>query len=81
MLGCASSKTKQHISASVRDAEHINLFIEHQKEVDFLQIDGKQEKKLRSSVGKHVLCKYGLESKVFSAKTLQETLEKVAQFE
>lgn len=75
----ASERTRQNVSASIRDAKHMNAFLENCNNIDLLQVDGKQEKKILSLKDEHPLWQYMMESRVFSAKTLQESIEKISQ--
>jgi len=74
----ASERTRQNVSASIRDAKHMHAFLENCNNIDLLQVDGKQEKKILSLKDEHPLWQYMMESRVFSAKTLQESIEKIS---
>ncbi len=77
--GMASDKTKKRLSNTLRDTEHIMMFVNHRNEIDLLQVDKVQEEIIRRSKPKHRLAELGLADRCFSADSLLETVDKVRE--
>jgi hypothetical protein len=75
--GMASDKTKKRLSNTLRDTEHIMMFVNHRSEIDLLQVDKVHEEIIRRSKPKHRLTELGLADRCFSADSLLETVEKI----
>ncbi|HWT00032.1 MAG TPA: hypothetical protein VN256_07280 [Pyrinomonadaceae bacterium] len=75
----ASDKTRQRLGNTLRDAEHITLFIHNRSEIDFLQVDSKHEKILRRKTPIHRIAELGLLERCFSAASLLGVVEKVRE--
>jgi hypothetical protein len=59
------------------DNQHILLFIQHQDEIDSLQVDQRDKAIIETAEPKHHLAKLGLAERCFSADSLADTVEKV----
>jgi hypothetical protein len=73
----ASDEVRKRLGNTLRDAEHIALFIHNQSEIDFLQVDSKHENILRRKNPAHRLAELGLLDRCFSALSLSATVDKV----
>lgn len=58
----------------LRDAGHMNIFIKHKDEIDFIQIDKHQMNKIKESKYPHELVKLGLADRCFTATSIQEVI-------
>jgi hypothetical protein len=54
--GEATDKTAKRLSNTLRDIEHIMLFMNHRGEIDLLQVDKVQEVIIKRQKPKHRLC-------------------------
>lgn len=77
--GIAIDKTKKKLSNTLRDTEHIMMFINHRNEIDLLQVDSVHEEIIRRPKPKHRLAELGLANRCFSADSLLETVDKVRE--
>ena len=59
------------------DTQHIVLFIQHQDEIDLLQVDQRQQAIIDTAEPKHRLAELGLAERCFSADSLTDTVGKV----
>jgi hypothetical protein len=65
------------LGSAFRDSEHAARFAQHEHAVDFLQVDGPQERLIRRPSPAHHLAKIGLAERCFSARSLPEVVERV----
>jgi len=61
------------------DNQHTLLFIQHQDEIDLLQVDQRDQAIIKTAEPKHHLAKLGLAERCFSADSLTNTVEKVRE--
>jgi len=61
------------------DNEHIVLFIQHQDEIDLLQVDQPLQAIIDTAEPKHHLARLGLSERCFSADSLTDTVGKVRE--
>lgn len=61
------------------DNEHIRLFIQHQDEIDLLQVDLRDQAIIVTAEPKHRLAELGLAERCFSADSLTDTVGKVRE--
>ena len=73
----ASDDVRKRLGNTLRDAEHIALFIHHQTEIDYLQVDSKHENIIRRKNPVHRLAQLGLLERCFSAPSLLATVDKL----
>jgi hypothetical protein len=78
--GTATDKTRKGLSNTLRDTEHIMLFVDHLNEIDLLQVDSVHEKIIKKTKPKHRLAELGLAERCFSADSISATVEKVRGF-
>ena len=78
--GIATDKTKKKLSNTLRDTEHIMMFINHRGEIDLLQVDNAHEEIIKRSKPKHRLVELGLADRCFSADSLLETVDQVRKW-
>lgn len=79
-LGTASVKAAKRLSNTLRDTEHIMLFVNHRDEIDLLQVDKVQEEIIRRQKPKHRLAELGLSDRCFSADSLLAVVDRVREF-
>jgi len=77
-VGAATDKAAKRLSNTLRDTEHIMLFVNHRDEIDLLQVDKVQEEMIRQKP-KHRLAELGLSDRCFSADSLLAVLDKVRE--
>lgn len=73
----ASDEARKRLGNTLRDVEHITLFVRHRDEIDFLQVDSKHEKILRRDKPPHRLAELGLLDRCFSAPSLSAVVDRV----
>jgi hypothetical protein len=73
----ASDEARKRLGNTLRDVEHITLFVHHGGQIDFLQVDSKHEKILRRKTPAHRLAELGLLDRCFSAHSLSGVVDKV----
>jgi hypothetical protein len=73
----ASKGEVMKLGNTLGDTEHMSLFAINKNEIDLLQIDIPQFKILKNNPS-HKLIEMGLDCRCFTAKSLEETVEKVA---
>jgi hypothetical protein len=78
-IGAASPKSAKGLSNTLRDTEHIMLFIQHQDEIDLLQVDKPHHAIINRAKPKHRLADLGLAHRCFSADSLSEAVAKVRE--
>ena len=76
-IGAANPKTAKRLSNTLRDTEHMMFFVQHQNEIDLLQVDGPQHALINRSNPKHRLAELGLAHRCFSANSLSGTVAQV----
>lgn len=76
---CASDDVRKRLGNTLRDAEHIALFIHHQTEIDYLQVDSKHENIIRRKNPIHRLAELGLSERCFSAPSLLTAIDKLRE--
>jgi hypothetical protein len=77
--GIATDKTNKRLSNTLRDIEHIMLFVNWRDVIDLLQVDNVQEKIIRRQNPTHPLAELGLLDRCFSADSLPAVVEKVCE--
>lgn len=75
----ASDEARKRLGNTLRDVEHITLFVQHRGEIDFLQVDSKHEKILRREKPTHRIAELGLLDRCFSAPSLPIAVDKVRE--
>jgi hypothetical protein len=78
-IGAASLKSAKALSNTLRDTEHIMLFVQHQDEIDLLQVDKPHQAIINRAKPKHRIAELGLAHRCFSADSLLDTVAKVRQ--
>lgn len=78
-IGAAKQKNAKRLSNTLRDTEHMMFFVQHQNEIDLLQVDRAQHALINRSSPKHRLAELGLSHRCFCAESLTETIAKVGQ--
>lgn len=78
-VGAATDKAAKRLSNTLRDTEHIMLFVNHRDEIDLLQVDKVQEEMIRRQKPKHRLAELGLSDRCFSADSLLPVVDKVRE--
>lgn len=78
-MGSATAKAKKRLSNTLRDAEHIMLFVNNNSEIDLLQVDRVQEEIIRRDKPRHRLSELGLADRCFSADSLTDVVETVRE--
>jgi len=73
----ASDKTKKRLSNTLRDSEHMMMFIKHRSEIDALQVDVAQETLIRRVKPRHRVAELGLADRCFAADSLANVVDKV----
>jgi len=76
-IGTASAKSAKSLSNTLRDTEHIILFVQHQNEIDLLQVDKPHHAIINRAQPKHRLAELGLAHRCFCADSLSEAVAKV----
>jgi hypothetical protein len=76
-IGTANPKTTKRLSNTLRDTEHMLFFVQHQNEIDLLQVDKAQHAIMNQSSPKHRLSDLGLAHRCFSADTPLTAITKV----
>jgi hypothetical protein len=76
----ASDEARRRLGNTLRDVEHIALFVHHHDKIDFLQVDSKHEKIIRRDEPAHRLAELGLLDRCFSAPSLSAVVDKVRAF-
>lgn len=77
--GAANPKNAKRLSNTLRDTEHMMFFVQHQNEIDLLQVDRAQHSIINRSSPKHRLAELGLSRRCFCADSLMDTIVKVRQ--
>lgn len=77
-LGTATDEQQRALAHTYRDAEHMSVFIEHQDQIHYLQIDTAQFNQLSRKRPKHRLLELGLDGRCFAANSLTDAVKKVA---
>jgi hypothetical protein len=77
--GAATSKNAKRLSNTLRDTEHMMFFVQHQNEIDLLQVDRAQHAMINRSSPSHRLAELGLSHRCFCAESLINTIKKVRQ--
>jgi hypothetical protein len=75
----ANDEVRKRLGNTLRDAEHIALFIHNRSEIDFLQVDSKHENIIRRKTPVHRLAELGLLERCFSAPSLLAAVNKVRE--
>lgn len=75
----ASDEVRKRLGNTLRDVEHIGLFVHNQRDIDFIQVDSKQEKIIRREKPAHRLAELGLLDRCFSAPSLSAVVDKVRE--
>lgn len=78
-IGEATDKAAKRLSNTLRDTEHIMLFVNHRDQIDLLQVDKVQEEIIRRQKPKHRLAELGLSDRCFSADSLLAIVDKVRE--
>jgi hypothetical protein len=78
-VGSVTAKAKKRLSNTLRDAEHIMLFVINNSEIDLLQVDRAQEEIIRRDKPRHRLSELGLADRCFSADSLTDVVETVRE--
>ncbi len=73
-IGAASPKSAKALSNTLRDTEHIMVFVQHQDEIDLLQVDKPHQAIINRAKPKHRLADLGLTHRCFSADSLLDTV-------
>lgn len=76
--GQADSWTRKKLANTLRDAKHMDLFVNHSDEIDLLQID-KPQWNLIKNTPMHYLGEVGLIERCFYATSLQHIVETVSK--
>lgn len=76
-IGAASPTSAKRLSNTLRDTEHMMFFVQHQNEIDLLQVDRAQHALINRSNPKHRVAHLGLAHRCFSADSLSDTVAKV----
>jgi hypothetical protein len=79
-VGGATDKVTKRLSNTLRDTEHIMLFVNHRDEIDLLQVDKAQEEIIRRQKPKHRVAELGLSDRCFSADSLLAVVDKVREY-
>lgn len=77
--GAATSKNAKRLSNTLRDTEHMMFFVQHQNEIDLLQVDRAQHAMINRSSPRHRLAELGLSHRCFCTESLLSTIEKLRQ--
>ena len=78
-IGAANPKSAKRLSNTLRDTEHMMFFVQHQNEIDLLQVDKAQHAIINQSSPKHRLAELGLSHRCFCVDSLLETVVKVSE--
>ena len=78
-IGTANPTNAKRLSNTLRDTEHMMFFVQHQNEIDLLQVDRAQHAMINRSNPKHRLAELGLSHRCFCANSLIDTIAKVRQ--
>jgi hypothetical protein len=78
-IGDATDRVAKRLSNTLRDTEHIMLFVNHRDQIDLLQVDKVQEEIVRRQKPKHRLVDLGLSDRCFSADSLLATVDRVRE--
>ncbi len=76
-IATGRSEFAKRLGGTFRDAEHMARFVEHAAAIDFLQVDGPQERLIRRDAPVHELRRLGLADRCFSATSLGEAITKM----
>lgn len=79
-IGAASPTTAKRLGNTLRDTEHMMFFVQHQNEIDLLQVDRSQHALISRLSPKHRLAELGLSHRCFCAESLSETVAKVSDW-
>lgn len=77
-VGEASKSELMKLGNTLGDSEHMLMFAVNNNEIDFLQIDIPQFKILKSNPS-HKFIEMGLDNRCFTAKSLEEIVQKVTE--
>lgn len=77
--GTATHKTAKRLSNTLRDTEHMILFVNNSDEIDLLQVDKAQEEMIGRQTPKHRIAELGLSERCFSADSLLAVVNKVRE--
>ena len=77
-IGEASKSELMKLGKTLTDSEHMLMFAVNNSEIDCLQIDIPQFKILKSNPS-HKFIGMGLENRCFTAKSLEEIVQKVTE--
>jgi hypothetical protein len=78
-IGAANPKSAKRLSNTLRDTEHMMFFVQHQNEIDLLQVDKAQHAIINQLSPKHRLAELGLSRRCFCADSLLETVVKLSE--
>lgn len=78
-VGGATDKAAKRLSNTLRDTEHMVLFVNHCGEIDLLHVDKVQEEIIRRQKPKHRVAELGLSDRCFSADSLLAVVDKVRE--
>ena len=76
-IGAANPTSAKRLSNTLRDTEHMMFFVQHQDEIDLLQVDKAQHAIINQSSPKHRLAELGLAHRCFCADSLSKVIAKV----
>jgi hypothetical protein len=76
-INAASPKVAKGLSNTLRDTEHMMIFLNRADQIDLLHIDRAQEEIIKRETPKHHIVELGLGGRCFSANSLPVVVEKV----
>lgn len=79
-IGAAKPKHAKRLSNTLRDTEHMMFFVQHQDEIDLLQVDTAQYAMINRRSPKHRLAELGLSQRCFCAPSLSKAIAKIRDF-
>jgi len=77
VINTADADAAWKLGGLLRDTEHINIFVTHQHEIDFLQVDKTHHNIIYNAKPRHRILELGLGDRVFFATNLKMVVDKV----
>lgn len=72
--GIAQQKTKKRLGNTLRDVSHMDTFVAHADQIDFLQLDEPQLRAVKHQKPSHYLVELGLTDRCFAAGNLEQII-------
>jgi hypothetical protein len=70
-------RQRKKLANTLRDGDHMAVFVQHADKIDFLQVDGAQMRQIARRTPPHRLAELGLDERCFTARSLQEAVDEV----